>query len=98
MCADAGSSSRALYSLRASSMASSWSGECDMTPFALCESASGLICFSGRSVVGEVGGCLRLVVPFCSIGGGVFIDALVCRERLPRASALELASLVEGRV
>lgn len=69
-----------------------------MTPFEVCESISGLICFEGRSVVGEVGGCLRLVVPFCSIGGGLFIDVLVCRERLPRTNALELGSLVRYRV
>jgi len=61
-----------------------------MTPLEVCASISGLICFTGRSVVGDVGGCLRLVVPFCSIGGGLFIDEDVCRGRLPRASALGL--------
>jgi hypothetical protein len=39
-------------------------------PFWVWVSRAGLICFKGRSVEGEVGGCLRFVVPFCSMGGG----------------------------
>lgn len=66
-----------------------------MTPFEVCESTSGLICLLGRSVAGEVGGCLRLLVPFCSIGREVFIGGDVWRERLPRECALKLDSLVK---
>jgi hypothetical protein len=73
--------SSTLYALCESSSMSFVSGDRCMS-FVACVPFSGLICFKGRSVNDEVGGCLRLVVPvgapFCSMSALYMVE-----KRLP---------------